>query len=53
MLRNGRYQESVILLMEEIRLTTWDVKFSVNNWVSYLSTGAGFFPSTVCIPPGK
>ena len=29
--------------MEEIRLTTWDVKNLVNNGINYLSTGAGFF----------
>ena len=32
--------------MEEIRLTTWDVSNLVNNGVIYLSSGAGFFPST-------
>ena len=32
----------------EIRLTTWDVKKNpVNNVINYLSTGAGFLPSTV------
>ena len=31
----------------EIRLTTWDVKKTVNNMMNYLSTGAGFLPSTV------
>ena len=38
---------SLILLMEEIRLTTWDVKNPVNTGINYLSTGAGFPPSTV------
>jgi len=33
--------------MEEIRLTTWDVKNPVNTGINYLSTGAGFPPSTV------
>ena len=27
--------------------TTWDVENPVNTWVKYLSTGAGFLPSTV------
>ena len=36
-----------ILLMEEIRLTTWHVKNHVNNGINYLSTGAGVLPSTV------
>ena len=27
--------------------TTWDVKNPVNNGIAYLSTGAGFLPSTV------
>ena len=36
----------VLLLMEEIRLTTWDVKNPANNGINYLSTGAGFLPST-------
>ena len=33
--------------MAEIRLTTWDVENLVNNGINYLSTGAGFLPSTV------
>ena len=33
--------------MEEIRLTSWDEKDLVNNGINYLSTGAGFLPSTV------
>ena len=37
-----------LLLMEEIRLTTWDEKNLVNNGINYLSTGAGFLPSTWC-----
>ncbi len=28
--------------------TTWDVQNPVNNGMNYLSTGAGFLPSTVC-----
>ena len=36
-----------ILLMEEIWLTTRDVLSMVNNGINYLSTGAGFKPSTV------
>ena len=36
-----------ILLMEEIRITTWDVSIPVNNGISYLSTAAGLLPSTV------
>ena len=28
--------------------TTWDFWNHVNNWISHLSTGAGFQPSTVC-----
>ena len=28
--------------------TTWDLWNHVNNWISHLSTGAGFQPSTVC-----
>ena len=39
--------EPAILLMEEIRLTSWDVKNIANTGVNYLSTGAGFLPSTV------
>ena len=35
-----------ILLKEKIRLTTWDVKNRVSNVIDYLSTGAGFLPST-------
>ena len=31
----------------EIRLTTWDVKNLVNSGINYLSTGAGFLPSTL------
>ena len=34
--------ETLILLMEEIRLTTWDVQNPVNNGINYLSTGVGF-----------
>ena len=34
--------------MEEIRLTTWDVKTPANNGMKYLSSGAGFLPSTLC-----
>ena len=30
--------------------TTWDVKNPVNTGINYLSTGAGFFPSTVWLP---
>ena len=37
----------ILLLMAEIRLTTWDVSKPVNNGISYLSTGAGLLPSTV------
>ena len=37
----------LIHTVEEIRLTTWDVKIPVNNATNYLSTGAGFLPSTV------
>ena len=37
----------VLLLMEEIRLTTWDVKYLAYNGINYLSAGAGFLPSTV------
>ena len=33
--------------MEEIRRTTWDEQNPVNNEINYLSTGAGFLPSTV------
>ena len=28
--------------------TTWDARNLVNNGINYLSTGAGFLPSTVC-----
>ena len=38
-----------VLLMEEIQLTTWDVRNLANNGINYLSTGAGFLPSTVPI----
>ena len=27
--------------------TTWDVEHPVNSGINYLSTGAGFLPSTV------
>ena len=37
------------LLMEEIRLTSWDVQSPVNNGINYLSTGAGFFPLVINI----
>ena len=33
-------------------LHTWDVHNPVNNGVKYLSTGAGFLPSTVAYPEG-
>ena len=33
-------------LMEEIRLTTWNVYNPVNNGIFSISTGAGFLPST-------
>ena len=36
-----------ILLMAEIRLTTWDVQNLKNNGINYLSTGAGSQPSTI------
>ena len=39
--------EGVVLLMAEIRLTTWDVRNPKDNGKNYLSTGAGFQPSTV------
>jgi len=34
----------MILLIEEIRLTTWDVKNPVDHGINYLSAGAGFLP---------
>ena len=42
-----------LLLMAEIRLTTWDVWNPIGNGINYLSTGAGFQPSTVIteLPP--
>ena len=39
----------VILLMEEILHQLGCIK-PVNNWIDYLSTGAGFLPSTVISP---
>ena len=45
MIGGGHY----LLLTEEIRLTTWDVKNPVNNGINYLSTGAGFLPLTVWV----
>ena len=42
--------KAFLLFMEEIRLTTWDVQNLVNHGINYLSTGAGFFPSTVTLP---
>ena len=36
-----------ILLMVQKSCTTWDVWNPVNNGINYLSTGAGFLPSTV------
>ena len=41
--------DHLILLMAEIQLTTWDVWNPINNGINYLSTGAGFQPSTVCL----
>ena len=38
--------KKVILLMKK-SCTTWDVQNPVNNVINYLSTGAGFLPSTV------
>ena len=35
--------------MEEILHPTWDVKNLVNNGKNYLSTSAGFLPSTVSL----
>ena len=43
-----RLKNMVALLMEEIRLTTWDEKSLVHTGIIYLSTGAGFLPSRVC-----
>ena len=39
-----------LLLMEEIRLTTWDVLNPVTNGINYQPqlVIAGFLPSTVC-----
>ena len=48
---------SSILLMKEIRLTTWDVQNHVNNKISYLSHGAGnssiqsMYREMLCIGP--
>ncbi len=40
--------QPILLLIEEIPVKTiWDLKNPVNNGMNYLSTGAGFFPSTV------
>ena len=36
-----------LLLMEEIWLTTWDVKNLMKNGIFTISAGAGFLPSTV------
>jgi len=41
---------SMVLLMQEIWLNTRDLSNLVNNginWINYISTGAGFLPSTV------
>ena len=48
MLVSMRLKNVVVLLMEEIRLTTWDEKSLVHNGMIYLSTAAGFLPSRVC-----
>ena len=42
-----------LLLMAEIRLTTWGVWNPIDNGINYLSTGAGFQPSTIIteLPP--
>ena len=49
--RIGRPKKKGLLLMEEIRIATWDVKTLLNNetfhGINYLSTGRGFLPSTV------
>ena len=40
--------QPILLLIEEIPVKAiWDLKNPVNNAMNYLSTGAGFFPSTV------
>ena len=36
-----------LLLVEEIQVTTWHVKYPVNNMIDYL--GAGVLPSTVAV----
>ena len=42
----------ILLLMEEIRLTTWDVQDPVNTRINYLLTGAGFLIKfNLCIDP--
>ena len=47
-LREKKHLQPMIPLMEEIRLTTQHVWNPVNNRINYLSSGAGFLPSTVC-----
>ena len=39
-----------LLLMEEIRLTSWCGKYPIIYGVSYIPGGAGFLPSTVSYP---
>ena len=47
----NQFYKFYILLMEEIGLTTWDVKKKIANYGrDYLSTGAGFLPLTVALP---
>jgi len=40
-------EKRMILLMEELRLTTWDGQNSIDNWIIIILGGAGFCPSTV------
>ena len=43
----------VVLVMVQKSYTTWDVKKNlVNSGINYLSTGAGFLPSTVWMKGG-
>ena len=48
----GDQEAKEIRLMEEIRLTTWDVLNPINNWIIIILGGAGVQPSTASMAIG-
>ena len=50
-LLNSSQNWVVLLMVQKSQTTTWDVQNLVNNGINYLSTGAGFQPSTVIQSP--